>query len=275
MYPSYKEDNGLPLPLKGTSKTFYERLSHYISLFDETWESRIRPIEEDQLQKFERCFALENDRVKLPDTYYCFLQKMGKNDGGLITDTIDGYSEISLDVLMTLYGEWSTPYVPFIEVPISGFALFFNLNENCKITEIFRPERIYGSSKETFEQLIFRCAFKKFFRQIGRKKLESLYPNYDDRTFQIELEQNSDESDNSFRYYQRLVTTIQKKFLITEEWFSNQDGLLTDCYVGTTPSKDSVITIENRLSYLNISISGSNAKMIDDLTNFLEEYGRI
>lgn len=131
------------------------------------------------------------------------------------------------------------------------------------------------AQKKLLSSLFFRCAFKKFFRQIGRKKLESLYPNYDDRTFQIELEQNSDESDNSFRYYQRLVTTIQKKFLITEEWFSNQDGLLTDCYVGTTPSKDSVITIENRLSYLNISISGSNAKMIDDLTNFLEEYGRI
>ncbi len=272
MYQSYREGNGLPLPLKGTSKTFYERLTSYISFFDETWAARIQPIQKGKLQEFESHFALENYRVKLPDTYYCFLQTMGENDGGLITDTIEGYSEISLDVLMKVYDKSDAPYVPFIEVPISGFALFFNLNKNCEIVEIFRPGMIYAHSKETFEQLVFRCAFQKFFLQAGKGKIETLYPKMNYKTLQIKLKRSSEKSHFSINDYHSLVATMQRRFLITEEWFSNQDGLLTDCYVGTTSGKESIIIIENRQGNLHISISGYDVKLIDNLTNFFKEY---
>jgi len=99
-----------------------------------------------------------------------------------------------------------------------------------------------------------------------------LYPNYNYKTLQIKLKQSSEKPHFSTGDYHSLVATMQRRFLITEEWFSNQDGLLTDCYVGTTAGKDSIITIENRQDNLNISIVGYNAKLIDGLTDFFKEY---
>lgn len=266
------EYKGLPLPSKGDAKTFYKRLSSYISLFDETWKSRIQPIQKNKLQEFEIYFALDNYMFKLPDTYYSFLLTMGGNDGGLITDTIDGYSEISLDVLMKIYDKSMAPYIPFVEVPISGYALFFNLNSNCEIVEIFRPERVYGHTRETFEQLIFRCAFKKFFLQEGYEKLKKIYPQYTSKRLQIELESYETDSNLENNVYGIIIKNCQEKFAVSEEWFSNQDGLITDCYVGTTSERDTVITVDNRGSYLYIVIAGYNPELIDELMEFMKQF---
>lgn len=63
------------------------------------------------------------------------------------------------------------------------------------------------------------------------------------KRFLVNFEQHESESHLANNADNVIVKNLQEKFVISEEWFSNQDGLLTDCFVGTTCEKDTVVTM--------------------------------
>lgn len=72
----------------------YRFLSDYICQFDPDWICKIEPASEEEIAELKKESGFEELGYNIPDEYLAFLRYMGKNDGGLISNFFEGYTDI-------------------------------------------------------------------------------------------------------------------------------------------------------------------------------------
>lgn len=72
----------------------YKFLEKYISVFNAGWKAKLQPASEEEISNLKKVSGFEELGYDIPDEYLAFLRYMGKNDGGLISDFFEGYTDI-------------------------------------------------------------------------------------------------------------------------------------------------------------------------------------
>ena len=69
----------------------FKRLYDYIEPFDSDWKNRIKPASKDMMDNYIKAAGLQlgNYAERIPASYLKFLELMGEDDGGLISQRYD------------------------------------------------------------------------------------------------------------------------------------------------------------------------------------------
>ena len=162
-----KINGNIFFPEQGKSDSIFERLSHYIGLFDNTWKERIRPTSVEQIKKLREVSQLGRYGIELPKAYKIYLEMMGVDDGGLLSEFFNGGTG-NIEDIIQIYNNLceSEPEALDTHYQIHfwsdwGGNVFFDLcrNHGDNILVVYQGE-IYNVISESFEKMIFQAAFK-------------------------------------------------------------------------------------------------------------------
>lgn len=155
------------MPEQGAIESFIDRLTSYISEVDKNWVNSIKPASRESVDQLKRTSRIEEKGHGIPTSYQKYLEYMGENDGGLLSDYI--MADTSLTMLCDYYNEELNfePESINPEILVFGLShmadqLSFDLrhNEEPVIIESVDGE-IYERLSENFEKLLFQSAFNK------------------------------------------------------------------------------------------------------------------
>lgn len=146
------------------------RLYDYVDEFDKDWKRSIRPASSESIESLKRVSELQRWRADFPPLYKLYLERMGEDDGGLLSTMLIGTASIS--EIIDLYEDFhiyspevfDTPYLAFFQQEMGGefsFDLRDSQNENILRTDC---GEVCGVVSESFKKLLFQSAFSRFER---------------------------------------------------------------------------------------------------------------
>lgn len=165
-----KTDNStnIYIPKEGNANNLFERLFEFIEMYDTDWKNRIKPASENSINQLIELSEISKYNRDIPIVYRKFLKKMGQDDGGLLSEVLLGETKIDEIIeLLEDYHKYDSDYFENLIFPFciqeTGIELSFDLSSNNQegiwITE---GSEIFRKTSESFEKLLFQCAFKKF-----------------------------------------------------------------------------------------------------------------
>lgn len=160
--------DGEMFPRMGNDNDMFERLSEYIDAFDKTWKERIKPASKEQIERLKNESQLKKYVDDFPKSYLTFLESMGVEDGGLLSDYLIG--TVNIDVMIDVYKEYQQFDQEIYETPYLSFFLYSTGGEvsidlsGKPIGNIFVTEagEVANMISESFEKLLFQAAFQQF-----------------------------------------------------------------------------------------------------------------
>lgn len=279
-------DNHILMPECGITKNLFHRLLNYISVFDSMWADRIRPASPSDIEMFIQIIEQSSypGKKEIPSEYYAFLEQMGEDDGGLLTEMLPD-SIISRANLNHLYWERVNkhypelkccPYVPFLFNSLGDAELSYDLSsENPKKIVITYRDELYASTSDTLEKLLFRCAFRKFYLPNAARFAKTESEKYCYSTFSIDTNDAYNRFLPTSNDFLKFITQIETRFSFTEVWFSNKEGYFNDCYIGISADNRMIISVRHYDDTLFGTISGYAIQDIWEVKNFLSSYSQI
>lgn len=156
--------------LTQSRENIFQELFNYIDKFDKNWKERIKPASNSSIESLKSVAEIQKWCSDFPESYRIFLETMGENDGGLLSKSLIGTSNIM--EIIDLYEEFHKFYPNVFDVPYFTFfqnemgnELAFDLSAmgKCNILETDCGEVIHVYS-ESFEKLLFQSAFNSFER---------------------------------------------------------------------------------------------------------------
>lgn len=187
----------------------FKKLYDYIELFDADWKNRLKPASKELIAQFIESTQLGDKYIqRIPLSYLQFLDRMGQDDGGLIS-AMKGGGTIDINELMedleAEYSDYKEEFLaekrfPFFMEWMGSSKVFFDLStaENKGVWHGYgkKIERV----SESFEKMLFQRAFDHFV--------------------EYEFKKSYSMSIDGKKGYQRVIQKIEG-YGIKETWFSD------------------------------------------------------
>lgn len=151
----------------------FQELYDYIEPFNARWKKHLKPAPKQLINKFIRLSRVKEYADRIPLSYFQFLEKMGLDDGGLISYLHGGGTINPRDLMDEMKHCWHFRYekdllprkrFPFFMDWIAGVPIYFDLstedNKGVWIDSGGKVERF----SESFEKLLFQCAFDQYVK---------------------------------------------------------------------------------------------------------------
>ena len=233
---------------KGSLDTMIDRLCKTMNAMDREWSKKVEPALQSQIQTLSE--FLNPYSKSIPLAYLLLLQTMGKNDGGLLEQEWDGYTEVSVDKTLNDYCEYYTDddFLP------NGFLPFsFHWDESIlslKLSEGDNPPIYNGFDKRlfsgSFENYLFQMAFRK------AENTQFLYQVNGGTSKEGFRDILSGKSAQNIQWTTSMefIETILKPYQLQKAWFSDN---IRFCGV----SSEYIVSVDLHWA-LNIKISSDN-----------------
>lgn len=278
--------NHILIPERGETSDLFYRLSNYISEFDTMWKDRISPASPADIEMFNQIINQNTypGKHKIPNEYYIFLEYMGEDDGGLLSQVLNNsyisraeLNESYLEDVSKFYPELKCcPYVPFLCNDIVETELSFDLSsENTHQIVVTNGEELYGKTGDTLEKLLFRCAFRRFYLPSAARFASVASKQFCYNNFAVNTTNAYNSLFQTNSVFFDFITQIERKFSFTEVWFSNKEGYFNDCYIGISTDSKMVMSIRHCYNTLFGTISGYAVRDIQEVKEFLSSYHQI
>lgn len=156
------------IPKEGNRDNLFERLFEFIEMYDTDWKNRIKPASENAINQLVESSEIIKHNVDIPVIYRMFLEKMGENDGGLLSEVLLGETQIyEILELLEDYHKYDPDYFESLIFPFciqeTGLELSFDLSSNNQDSVwVTEGSEVFRKTSENFEKFLFQCAFKKF-----------------------------------------------------------------------------------------------------------------
>jgi len=238
------------LDMQKINNKILDELKVYISCSDKEWKDKVKPVSMEKIKELMKYTKMDLNNLQFPNAFIAFICVAGKNDGGLLSNVLNG--EFNIEELVNLnkeiYENWSADIDPmkfeFLtdEVGIS-YLIDFNDNE-----QIWYGEECVESS--SFENFLMQCAIRQYEIEKYKHCINMKFKNYDKRnedSEEIVLFRNkiikryglsiADYSDNFFCYAKSNEASmyIKKRILsygvrYTGRMFYNENNLDSDLF---------------------------------------------
>lgn len=265
-------------PVQGTTENLIERLAGYIEPIDQGWLQKIRPATAEQIERLRVIAGLKDLGLDFPPAYHTFLAHMGENDGGLLETQWDGFSEVSIDLILAYYQDATDQCQEMNLPPIDPYHLVFSDHWTEAILYFDLKQGanppIYSASEIqalNFENYLFQKAFAL---------MEPKYypfgagPSTSARQMEILLRHNPKDTSNVFLEKPWMTDTPGNSMLFIESlfeklgfqklWFSdlvNYCGILDDTSV-----------MAHGADGFWVNLRGRNQKRVAQLNKHIENY---
>ena len=232
-------------PRQGNNEDLFQRLSEYISFFDKSWVNRIKPASQESIERLKQVSEFDKWNKEFPKEYHIFLEHMGNDDGGLLSETLMGKTaiekiiEVCEDEKEVDLDPFNSPYFLFFNDYLAR-ELSFDLNKDTKYSIVNQSLKVEA---ETFEKLLFQCAFRRF----------ELYNNWV-FAFQNQNERNP----NLFC----AIDGITKKYNMQKAWFSDEQN-----YIALGENYGFCIINIDAKESITGSVTGNNQEIVNELCN--------
>lgn len=210
--------------LTGTLDDMMERLCAAITSFDSEYTHKIKPASPEQIQQLKNIINFPNDSA-FPKSYLAFLETMGQDDGGLLEQEWDGFSEVNIDTICECYADYEGNF----EVDPKCFLLFLT---HWTDTELFLdlsggenpPVFLSGTQlfSATFENYLFQMSFQMmckkqylFHTDIGTSK-QMVDTLLREKSYEIST------LAGTYKDRMELAMEILKPFSLQPTWFSDE-----------------------------------------------------
>lgn len=216
----------------------FEKLYDYIEPFDPGWKYRIRPASKETMDNYIRAaeLSLGSYADRIPASYLKFLERMGEDDGGLISQRYDSAVDMVAtnihEVVEWLDEEEEEKMLPFyIGIHIIPYVMWIDLEKenNKRILGTYDNDyENFTKVSESFEKYLFQCAFdhiveyefKEYF-SIRKSDVDAI-AKYQDITPE--------------KLYKKMIHSVEE-YGLNENWFCEPDY-----YIGE--SKDTTFSIK-------------------------------
>ncbi|MCA1295674.1 SMI1/KNR4 family protein [Paenibacillus sp. alder61] len=160
------------IPPEGDCTNLFDRLSKYISRFDEKWVNVIEPAKKEDIEKLKNLTQINQYNYHFPIEYEIYLNYMGQDDKGLLKTQLPGYASISeiIDSYEGIHEEQpdtlSDKYVHFFQKELFDGQLSFDFTQtdHPQIVVTNEDSQFVSYFADNFEKLLFQCAFSKYER---------------------------------------------------------------------------------------------------------------
>ena len=245
-----KKNMEVYIDMQKINNKILDELKVYISCSDKEWKDKVKPVSMEKIKELMKYTKMDLNNLQFPNAFIAFICVAGKNDGGLLSNVLNG--EFNIEELVNLnkeiYENWSADIDPmkfeFLtdEVGIS-YLIDFNDNE-----QIWYGEECVESS--SFENFLMQCAIRQYEIEKYKHCINMKFKNYDKRnedSEEIVLFRNkiikryglsiADYSDNFFCYAKsnEVSMYIKKRILsygvrYTGRMFYNENNLDSDLF---------------------------------------------
>lgn len=154
--------------LQGDSENVIERLFATMSAIDSEWAMKIKPATQEQIQRLKDLIGFSQNGIEIPKVYLDFLEKMGQDDGGLLENEWDGFSEANIDAIIDYYDCVSEDAFEFAP---KEFLLFLShWSEAYLYLDMSKGDNppVYNYKElfaDTFENYLFHMAFRYMYKK--------------------------------------------------------------------------------------------------------------
>jgi len=194
----------------------------YISQFDEDLIRIIKPASRNQIFRLKELLIFgENYKFELPKPYEVFLENMGANDGGLLSDVhcVTYKVEEMIEHNESYRQNPSDPnkeiYLTILQSFYSGEDFAFNFRGKQPENVIMTDRVSYiDLVSENFEKLLFQTAFYRYQESVFSKYFTSSCMSIKDKTQRFDLE-------DVFEIVLETATTVAKNYRLSKAWFSD------------------------------------------------------
>lgn len=216
----------------------FKRLYDYIEPFDPDWKNRIKPASKEIMNSYVKAakLSLGNYTERIPASYLKFLELMGEDDGGLISqryDTVVDMIATNINEVMELLDEdEEEKMLPFyIGIHVITYVMWIDLEkENSKriLGTYDNDYKNFTEVSESFEKYLFQCAFD----HIIEYEFKEYFTLRKSDVYAIAEYQNITPE----KLYKKIIHFIEE-YGIKENWFSEPNY-----YIGE--SKDTTFCIK-------------------------------
>lgn len=165
-----KRKNNAQFPVMGDNTDLFTRLSEYINAFDSTWMKKIKPASREQIARLADVSQLKKWGKTFPEPYFVFLENMGTQDGGLLSETLGGTADI--EEIIDLYNDFQHSVPQIFEAP---YLIFFHQDTDPELSicligkdsdSILETDcgEVLKKAFDNFEKLLFQSAYGRFER---------------------------------------------------------------------------------------------------------------
>ena len=264
----------------------FTRIKQSISIFEPSWCLKLKPAPEEEIHQLEKMLIRKYGK-KLPLSIKTYLQQMGEDDGGLVSQSVDyeleywnyfkghnmaeGIRENAEDAEMERHIKQilnESPNIPpfwyFYYTMLTGEGWGFSPATKSPDQIIETHENNFYFAHDTFSKLLFYFAYLYIQQRITNYSSMSRYI----RSMEFCAECSNEWSDIGYPKLVDFLIELERTFSIRECWFSgNKEFNLFDAkdtitnteygfsrYVGSHTMSDLIISVryyQNKI-YVNI-----------------------
>lgn len=249
-------------PRAGTDDDLFCRLAEYITMFNKGWINKIKPASKEQIFELKKVLRLEEIyKQELPKSYEIFLSTMGNNDGGLLSGSYVGSTDIeSIIELNRDFHEFPEPNegacFPFIAGTVQQYAFDFNGKhlENVVMTDC---AKVVCVKSENFEKFLFQSAYFQFERYTFHRLFVATSNNIKTKTQRADL-------GDVFEVVLAVAGNVTEKHGLKKVWFSDFNN-----YIALGDGISFRIQRVDKKGAAYGSVSGNNQETVEDILNIL------
>ena len=154
--------------LMGDSESVIERLCATMHAIDNEWSEKIKPATKEQIQRLKDLIDFSENGIQIPKVYMDFLERMGQDDGGLLENEWDGFSEVNIDAIIDYYDcvydeefDYDAKSLLLFSSHWSEAYLYLDMSKGDN-PPVYESEKLFA---DTFEKYLFHMAFKYKYKK--------------------------------------------------------------------------------------------------------------
>ena len=154
--------------IAGDTESVIERLCATMNSIDRKWGEKIKPATKEQIQRLEDLIGFSENGIQIPKVYLDFLEKMGQDDGGLLENEWDGFSEATIEVIIDYYNfvhdeefDYDAKKLLLFSSHWSEAYLYLDMSKGDN-PPVYNSEKLFA---DTFEKYLFHMAFKYMYKK--------------------------------------------------------------------------------------------------------------
>ncbi|MBR4083989.1 MAG: SMI1/KNR4 family protein [Lachnospiraceae bacterium] len=154
--------------LSGDSESVIERLCATMNAIDNEWSKKIKPATKEQIQRLKDLVGFNENGIEIPKVYMDFLEKMGQDDGGLLENEWDGFSEVNIVAIIDYYASVYDDEFDYDPKTLLLFLshwseayLYLDMSKGDN-PPVYSYEELFA---DTLESYLFHMAFKYMYKE--------------------------------------------------------------------------------------------------------------
>lgn len=245
--------------IAGDSKNVIERLYATMSAIDSEWSTKIKPATKEQIQHLKDLIGFSESGIEIPKVYLDFLKKMGQDDGGLLENEWDGFSEANIDAIIDYYERL---YDTEFDYAPKEFLLFlYHWSEAHLYLDMSKGNNppVYNSETlfaDTFENYLFHMAVKYIYKE--EFQTQDNYLSFSRTQFDDMLKKKTT-FNGTMAERMDYISQIMDSLSFEKAWFS--DSVRNYYY------KDGIVVLVSSYFKLSILVVGNDEDKILQVKN--------